>query len=296
MIYIDLGNGETKIWGEDNKYHSFRSTVVYNRHLYQQTDNVYAVECEGVNMVIGAADGNTFPGSRRYDREEYLMCLLTAIAIGSNGKKMIQADIKLNLPIMLYQNEDFYNKLACFTKIRNKSITINGETYNITINSVQPLPEGMVLQVLEENKFKNKRNLFIDLGYETVDIMAAMDSTIELIETIDFGINKLYKHIANLLNCPFSTVEYYFRDTKNAVINYSEYDFSEEKTAAVKWYSAEIIEKLEDLINLSSVNAVYLIGGGAEICFRDLKKMLKNQVHKMPNPSFQNVDIFQVLE
>ncbi|OSA97302.1 UNVERIFIED_ORG: hypothetical protein B2H98_08125 [Clostridium botulinum] len=297
---IDLGNGVTKIEGANGKKFKFRSTVVTDRNVIERSEDTHIVNIDGVGSIIGAKDGKTFPGERRYSRTDYLHTLLTAICIGHDDKEKtdINAKIKLNLPLELYQDDLYINKLKKFEVISDKRVSVDGVAYRVNIDKVIPLPEGLLLNTLPEHEVENKRNMFLDFGYGTLDVIIALGYNIEQVKTVKQGISILYDAMAKKLHTTRENIEYYYSIPSEAIIECEPRDITDIKESCLDEYADDILNFLERLNggSLEGINKVYFLGGGSEVIYMDFKKYIKNKTEIVKNPTYSNVEIFSGLE
>lgn len=297
---IDLGNGVTKIKGSQGKFFKFRSTVVTNRNVMELSDDTHMVQIDGVGSIIGAKDGKTFPGERRYSRIDYLHTLLTAICVGHDNKNVtdINARVLLNLPLELYQDDEYTLKLKKFEQIKQKRVVVDGIVYSVTINEIVPLPEGLLLNTLPEEVVKNRRNMFLDFGYGTLDIIIALGYDIEQVRTVKKGISTLYNAMAKKLHTTQENIEYYYSIPTEAIIECEPRDITDIKISCLDEYADDILNILDDLNggSLEGINKIYFLGGGSEVIYNDFLKYIKNSTEIVENPTYSNVQIFEGLD
>ncbi|ETJ35681.1 hypothetical protein Q604_UNBC09960G0001, partial [human gut metagenome] len=239
---IDVGNGVTKLKTVNGEYKKFLSTVV-NKEIMELSDDTHMISVDGVSSIIGAKDGKTFPGERRYSRQDYLHTLLTAICVAHDNKSVeeINARVLLNLPLELYQDDTYSLKLKKFEKIKNKRAVVDSVVYNVNINEIVPLPEGLLLNTLSEELVENKRNMFLDFGYGTLDIIIALGYEIEQIKTVKKGISILYNAMAKKLNTTQQNIEYYYNMPTKAIIECEPRDISNIKETCLDEYADDIL-------------------------------------------------------
>lgn len=294
---IDLGNGLTKVKAK-GKYYCFRSTIVTNRNVVKRSDDTHIVNIDGIGCIIGAKDGKTFAGERRYDRSDYLYTLLTAICVGHNNEEdpEINAIVHLNLPLELYQKEEYRNKLLKFEGIK-KEVIVDGVKYNINIVGIIPMAEGLLLNTLKQEEVEDKRNIFLDFGYGTLDVIVAYGYIIEQIKTYKLGINNLYNLIANKLNTTMANIEYYYDMPDKAIIDCKPKDITEYKRNGLIEYTDNILNLIESLVggSFEGIYKFYFLGGGSNVIYNNFAECIENMSVLVPNSLYSNVDIFESL-
>lgn len=134
--------------------------------------------------------------------------------------------------------------------------------------------------------------MVVDIGYDTVDVTVADGWNLTQVETFNNGIGNLYSIIAADLNCNICDVEFYYNRANNAIINYKKKDITKNINNGKITYVNSILRSLENMTDLSRIDKIYLIGGGAELIYKEFKKYSKNDVIKVNNSTFKNVEIF----
>lgn len=263
---IDLGNKVVKTSGM-NKFNS----KVANGHFDLNKDDI-KIEYEGKNYTVGT--GTAVLGNDRYFNKLYDICLLTAIALSSNGT-FIEENIVIGMPPELFESalkdkvEEKLNNMGL------KNITVNGIKKTIRILKAHVFEESAI--VFKDTKsYRGKRVLVIDIGGGTSDISQFNNLTLEKSTTTKYGMLSLYENMKKSINTKYLT-----KLTSEDMI-----DLVNKNVAIVKG-SAKDISFTKDIIqdhvlqiynevqNFDYDNSeILIIGGGATPLSEYFKKLL----------------------
>ncbi|RXI70525.1 ParM/StbA family protein, partial [Clostridium tetani] len=255
-IGIDIGNGYTK-FGEEK----FASRVKVGEKISfgNHKKEVHYVEYEGVNYIVGK--GSIFTGDDRYFSKEYIICLLTALALSNKNEDFIEEDIVVGLPERKYKLlGDKVKDYLC--KIGQKQIIVDGKEYTIRINDVIVFIESAypILKSIEDNV------LIIDNGAGTINVTQWEDLSIINSATYSEAMYAMYANVSSYLNntkgSDFKPVDIEkILNKKTVTIDQDEVNI-EDIRPIVSSHIKEIASFIKNEFKYKDAKNIYLIGGG----------------------------------
>lgn len=298
---------EKKILGLDNGYHftktnemiKFLSTVSKGHDDYNS--NILEIEVNGVNYIVGEPNGDYIVDADKFKSEEGIELLkitsLMAIGLSYPNEKFIETNIVGGLPVAYYskQREDYIKTIK---ELDGTTIRINKIGFNqtIKINEVLVIPQSVGV-VFEKNLGK-ETSLVIDIGGGTWDVSQFNGYKMEKKATYGEGMLVLYSKIAQFLN---ST--YYTKYTANDIYDLIERGFftvdGEKKSIVVveniiKNHVSNVIANIKRDFEVSSVDNIFLIGGGADVLLKYTKDIIP-QAKIEKNTVFSNACNFKTI-
>ncbi|MPQ43754.1 ParM/StbA family protein [Clostridium tarantellae] len=254
---IDIGNGYTKFNG--GKFAS-RVKIGEKVSFGKAKKEVHYINYEGMNYIVG--EGAIFTGDERYFSKEYEICLLSSIALSSEGEDFINANIVIGLPEKKHKliAQKLKNHIK---KLGQKQITVDEVDYTIKIEDVLIFIEGAypILKDIEDNV------IVIDNGAGTINVTHWEDLSIVNSATYTESMYKMYAEIASYLNLNKGTdfkptdIEKIF-NKKTIIVNQEEVDISDIRKI-ISSHIKEIASYIKNDFKVKEVSKIYLVGGGA---------------------------------
>ena len=299
---IDIGNAFTKT----SKGVKFLSKVS-NDYGKGYSNNCYDVAWNDNKYLVGDIDGVSFTNSDKYTTEEYLVTLLTSIALSyiDNDSDVINAYIGLGIPVEEYEYlKDKCKKTAL--QLNTQQITVNGVTKTINIKDVTVVPQSAIIADKDMNDLPA---LIFDFGGGTLDVSVwDINSNGRIYKTYGKSYNEFgFDHVVD----KFITA---LRATRNINIDYfnaltlldnpiitskvrSEINITEERDDLLISYLKKIKKEL-DKDNLPSfINSVYLCGGCGKVLKDKLEEIFeynKGSIQADKEPQLSNACIYEL--
>lgn len=261
---IDVGNGFVKYDG-NNIFMSRVALGELSKANDSSENDVYQVEYEGLNYIVGT--GNEFITSKRHMKDEYLLCMLTAIAKKSKDKD-ICATTCIGVPVDTFQDREYITKInEKYNSGKQYSIKVNGISKNIRIQKCAVITESAYPLLTEDNS----DIIVIDVGTGTISVVHWKNKKIvgSDFRTYSEGLyvlaNKINKIIKNMYKEDLS-VEYILSNLgkDKILINQREKDFSFHKKLIGNHITA-VSSKIVTDFRLNEVEKIYVQGGGAKV-------------------------------
>lgn len=299
IIGIDIGNSFTKT-SEGIK---FPSKVSKNYGKSYLNDAYSVVLNEKDKFLVGDPLGVSFTSSNKYLQQEYIVTLLTAVALsGKKWKKdRLDVNIVLGCPVEVY---DYQKKSAKESAINlgPQSITIGDYSCVVNIEDVIVAPQSAIVGTKPVEHFPI---LVLDFGGGTLDVSLwcindnnipckTYDKTLDKYgfdNVVDEFIRKLY------LNGISSTYEECLKYLNNPIMNtvFGRIDYSEIKDEILKDYVKNIFKDLMKYNLPKFINTVYIIGGCSEVIKDYVVSEMQLQQDKVlvdENPQFSNANSY----
>ena len=265
---IDVGNGYTKFNGG-----RFLSKVEVGL-LEEPTGEIHSVRFRGMDYMVGSPNGATVLERNKYFTENYLILLLTGIALSKvNTTGEVHAKITIGVPADQYKKE-VREKIANHLIGTKEYITVDGKQYEIYIDDVIVFMEGSsVFKTGDMGKV-----LVVDVGNGTINIVLWRDGRKVSSYTFPKSISSLQGEMAEILG-----TKYNFTITPDKA---EEYVGAERLFIDTGWVEVPELQKLlENLVTtcagaiqrnqkleVQSCEKVLIIGGGAEKTFQHFQK------------------------
>lgn len=212
--------------------------------------------------------------------------------------------LTVTLPVTeFFQEDNQPNMVNIESKKKNvlRDIILNkGETFFIKEINVMPesLPAALASVVADEVS-PLERSLIIDLGGTTLDcglVQGAFDSVSFIKGNSEIGTSRITKAVMSALINASTPTSYYVADEiiKNHTDeNYlrrlvNDIDQIDAIKNVIKLESSSLADSVKNEIStFSSMNRIYLTGGGAEIIYPYIKQFFPNhRVNKVSDPQF----------
>ena len=295
-VIMDLGNGAVKLRNSKGELVSFKATTKLNSNEYDMTDKHEITLHEGLNndiyYVIGDMEGEYCASERRYLKEDYKALLLTAIgvALKPENDEEFEIDLGLNLPLTTFKEGKMDSVIKSKFEGKKFEFKVDKKEYKINILSVTTLPENLVVGLLKNDEIKYK-NLFFDLGNGTADILFTEGTKLGRMKTVYMGIDTLMERMCEKSGARKNQIIKYWRNLSEISVKGNEKNLNIIKEDTLLDYVSDLIEvaEKENGGNLDDVNTIYLLGGGAELIEKTMRKFIKNKIIVFDNPQFANL-------
>lgn len=294
-IAIDLGNGYTKLM----KGESFPSRVkVGERFDINKKNKSHQVTYDDISYIVGGETGAMAMGEDKYEKIEYEVCLMTAIALSSEDR-LIEANLVVGLPWENYKRQKDFVKER-IEKIGQKKITVNGDLKIIRIMQCEVFVEGALPFLLQDELREDEKTLVIDMGMGTINI-----SLWEGVDHVDHstypkGMFKLYSEIAKKLNEPNGT-DYMPIDIRTLLYKNTITNPKGEKVD-ITWIRNDVqnfINEVASSINgdypVRTIEKIYLVGGGGMDTVTYWENAYKNKLKLYDDAQYANVRVYEYI-
>lgn len=302
-LVVDLGNGVVKLKDSKGVCHTFLSTTKAAANDFDDIeghhDLTMIVDNIEVKYLVGDADGDYCRNRRRYSTIDYKALLLTAIGVAFKNDKDNIFDLTLgvNLPITLYKDVKYIKQIRENCKGLH-SFFVDGKKYVIKIEDIISLPENLIASTLSREDIM-KKNLFIDIGSGTVDLLFCENGNLGNNVTDYCGIKDLEMDIAKKAGIQENQVHKYWDDMSDIVIGRQSRNVTRIKDTSVNRYVNNIISLAEKNNggSIMDVSTVYVLGGGANIVGKEIEDMLEdtNRVVIVEGATFANLNCMETM-
>lgn len=289
---IDVGNGFTKYDG--NKSFASRVTLGQLSKASEKMKGINEIEYDGDTYITGT--GNEFITNNRHLKDDYLICILAAIAIKTKDIKDIEATICIGVPIETLQNTEYIQKIRDkYNNGQTYKYKFNGLEKNVTLKKCMIFTESAAPFIYDDYTDQ----IVIDVGAGTISVAHWNKMKIVGTEfhTYNEGMyvvcNKILKELKNKSNEDVS-VEYVQKNLGNDTIklNNTEIDFRFHKKILAR-HITSIVSKINTDFKTNEVKKIRLIGGGASITYDYWKDDLGDNVLLEKEPQFVNSKVYQ---
>lgn len=288
FLGVDVGNGYTK-----SRKVKFESRVSMGRGLKVGNNrNTYSVNYNGMDYVVGR--GKHFTQTGRHLTDNYLLCLLVAIAENFKHEDVIDLEVTVGLPFQEYMNvesslvDDILNKL---TNPKGFDINIDGRDVHICIHEATVYPEGTY--PIYKEKMGNV--LGIDMGMGTINIAQFLDMGVIFHKTIPDAMNSLYLKLQDAVNNTYTGADVSL-DTIVRYFDKDEIPVNQEMRDArflrkyIEEHVANLFGMIEGLVKVADIEEIYLMGGGGIATERYWKKHIP-KIQLVPHAQDINAEI-----
>lgn len=296
-----------KILGLDNGYNFTKTStgVCIHSTIKPGTDdinNVIQINVAGKDYVVGETNGTYIADADKLksaaSKEVLKVTTLAAIGLSYPTETFIDINLVVGVPVGYFSNqkEDMKNLMENI----NEKIYINqvGMDQTIKINEVLVYPQSAGLVFKRAKELKNESSLIIDIGGGTWDISQFNGLKLEEKATYQEGMLVLYEKIAQYLNS-----NYYTNYEPSEVYNLLKRGFftatGEKKSidlvkSVIVSHVNGIMTKLTRSFDVTSVDNIFLIGGGAKELQFYIKEHLPN-AELIENAQFTNSECFELM-
>ena len=286
---VDVGNGYTKYKGG-----KFASKVDVGT-LEEPHGEVHAVTFRGMDYIVGSTNGAKVIEEDKYFSENYLILLLTGIALSCKDAEEIDAYVTVGVPANQY-NKAFREKIKQHLKGINENIIVDGVKYTIYLDEVEVGMEGCV--VFKTNDTETV--LGIDVGAGTINAVLWKNKRRVYDYTFDKSFKSLHIEMSDVLKKKYS-----FRQEPEKMEQYVGAEY-----VKIKGLSTEVPELKKLLENFiatcsgtiqrneklewQSCDKIVIFGGGAEKTFPYFKKAFPH-AEPIENSQFINQEVYEMI-
>lgn len=291
VLGIDIGNGFTKYDG--NRSFASRVTLGQLSKASESQKGTYEVVYDGESYIVGL--GNEFITNKRHLKDDYLICMLTAISIKSKEDD-VEAHICIGVPIETLQNTQYIQKIKdTYNTNTVYKFKFNNTEKNILIKECSVFTESAAPFIYNDHTDQ----IVIDVGTGTISVAHWNKMKIVGTEfhTYNEGMyivcNKIAKELKNKYNEDVR-VEYIQKNLGNDVIklNNTEYDFKFHKKILER-HITSVVSKINTDFQINEVKKIRLMGGGANITYDYWKEDLGDNVLLEKEAQFVNAKVYQ---
>lgn len=291
VLGIDVGNGFTKY--DSNKAFASRITLGQLSKASEKMKGAYEIEYDGDTYIVGI--GNEFITSKRHLKDDYLICMLTAIALKSK-ENSIEAFICIGVPIETFQNTDYIKTISeRYNKQKKYVFKIDGVEKDVTIKTCAIFTESAAPFIYSDYSDQ----IVIDVGTGTISVTHWNKLKIVGTEfhTYNEGMyvvcNKIVKELKNKYNEDVS-VEFIQRNLGKDTIrlNNNDYDFRFHKKIMGR-HITSVVSKINTDFKTNEVKKIRLMGGGASITYDYWKDDLGDNVILEKEAQYVNAKVYQ---
>lgn len=299
ILGVDIGNAYTKT-STGIKFPSKVSKSYGKSYL----ENAYSVVLnENEKYLVGDPNGISFTSNNKYRQEEYIITLLTAIALSGREMKMDRLDVNLVLgcPVELFDAQ----KLLCKETAQNlapQNITIGNYSVVINIENVLVAPQSAVVGDKPKEHFPI---MVMDFGGGTLDVSIwDLDKDSNPYKTYDktlnnYGFDSIINQFIRQLylqdiNCTYEEALNYLNTPKIDTV-FGSIDYSDIKDSIIREYIKNIFNDLLRYNMPKLINTVHVIGGCSKLVRPYLIEEMKLQESKViidDNPQFSNAEAY----
>lgn len=306
---VDLGNGWVKSNGT-----RFASAVEEGvlPTIGERQAGHHQVSMDGIDFIVGR--GSKFITPNRYTREEYKVCLMTAIAREAKRRGIETQDVIVEICVGIPQD---LHKLKGYAKQMKEYIESWGTTtvevdtdiegglnakYNVTIRKVLVFVEGAI--VLMTGTMGEV--LTMDIGSGTYNAVLWKDGALIADDTKKAGASYIYQQIHLRLKQQFG-VEIATDRIEECVMK-GEYKLPLGATQQVTDLTAifdrtiracvlKIYDKLNETtkFNFDTIQTVQFLGGGATFTFPYWQEILGDKAVLVDNAQYINSEIYEAV-
>lgn len=296
-----------KILGLDNGYNFTKTStgVCIHSTIKQGIDdinNVIQTSVNGKDYIVGETDGTYIADADKLknaaSKEVLKVTTLTAIGLSYPTDTFIDINLVVGVPVGYFSNQK--EDMKYLMENINEKIYINkvGIEQTIKINEVLVYPQSAGLVFKRANELKNESSLIIDIGGGTWDISQFNGLKLEEKATYQEGMLILYEKIAQYLNSNYYTnyepSEIYHLLQRGFFTASGDKKSMDLVKEVIVSHVNVIMTKLTRSFDVTSVDNIFLIGGGANELHFYIKEHLPN-AELVGNAQFTNADCFELM-
>lgn len=296
-----------KILGLDNGYNFTKTStgVCIHSTIKPGTDdinNVIQINVTGKDYIVGETNGTYIADADKLksatSKEVLKVTTLTAIGLSYPTETFIDVNLVVGVPVGFYSNQK--EEMKYVMEKMNEKIYINqvGVEQTIRINEVLVYPQSAGLVFKRANELKNESSLIIDIGGGTWDISQFNGLKLEEKATYQEGMLILYEKIAQFLNSNYYTnyepSEIYHLLKRGFFTATGEKKSMDLVKDVIISHVNGIMTKLTRSFDVTSVDNIFLIGGGAKELHFYIKDHLPN-AELVENAQFTNAECFELM-
>ncbi len=275
----------------------FPSTVSKGKDIDINADTIQA-NINGTDYIVGAQDGVYVADNNKIDSLVTEICTFTAIAKSFPDVKTIDCNIVAGLPVAYYskQKKDFKSKLLNYG---SKEVIIRNKEFKINIPDVEIYPQSAGVVFMHSTDIKKDDSLVIDIGGGTVDVSAFHGLRLTNMATYNLGMLTLYSKLAQKLDSDYECnyMYYHMYDIlKKRYITTNKFGRIDLKVLdeEIDKHVNAILSNIKRDFNYSTMDNLFVIGGGGIELYDRLKRELKNAV-LCDNAQFINANAFELM-
>lgn len=304
---IQRGMTMRNILGLDNGYNftktskgiNFCSTIQKGKEFI---NNSHQIEVDGEHYIVGEPYGHYTADSDKLktpqSREIVKVCSQTAIGLSFPHDEIIDLDLVVGCPIAFFsQQKDEMIKLM---KELSGEIYIKeiGKKQTINVHEVLAFPQGVGIVFKHASDVKNATSLVIDIGGGTWDVAQFDGLKLTNKATYQEGMLILYEKIAQELNAThgskFKASDIYSLIERGYFTVFGDKKSMDEVKPIIEGHIDDVKAQIERSFDISSMDNVFLIGGGADSMASYVKKYIPN-IHVEKKNQFTNAECFEYM-
>lgn len=295
------------ILGLDNGYNFTKSSKGVCIHSTikpgpDDINNVIQTTIKGKEYIVGEPDGAYIADADKLknaaSKEVLKVTTLTAIGMSYPTESFIDVNLVVGVPVGYFSKQR--EELKYMMENLNEKIYVNqvGIEQTIKVNEVLVYPQSAGLVFKKANTLKEESTLIIDIGGGTWDISQFNGLKLENKATYPEGMLILYEKISQFLNSNYYTKydpsEVYHLLKRGFFTSAGEKKSMDLVKPIIINHVREIMTKLTRAFDVTSVDNVFLIGGGAAELTPYIKDNIPN-AELEENAQFTNAECFELM-
>ena len=295
------------ILGLDNGYNFTKSSkgVCIHSTIKTGTDdinNVIQTTINGKEYIVGEPNGTYIADADKMKsaatKEVLKVTTLTAKGMSYPKEQFIDVNLVVGVPVGYFSKQR--EELKYMMENLGEKVYINqvGIEQTIKINEVLVYPQSAGLVFKNASKLKEESTLVIDIGGGTWDISQFNGLKLEEKATYQEGMLVLYEKVAQFLNSNYYTnyepSEIYHLLKRGFFTSTGEKKSMDLVKPVIANHIREIMTKLTRAFDVTSVDNIFLIGGGAAELTPYIKDHIPN-AELEENAQFTNAECFELM-
>ncbi len=301
---------KSKILGLDNGFKATKTSKKISicstiEKRVDDINDVIQVKIAGENYVVGEPDGDYISDADKLKTPENIenlkVCTLTAIGLSYPNETFIDVNLIVGLPVAYFtqQKEEFKKMMENISeKIYINKLGIE-QTIQVKKALVFPQSAGLIFKKAQESdRIKKETSLVIDVGGGTWDISQFDGLKLVNKATYPNGMLILHSKIAQELNSKhytkFKTSNIYDLLMRGYFSVEGEKKSMSEVDHLINKAVFDVITNLNRDFDVTNVDNIYLIGGGADEVKPFLDKYISN-IELEKDSQFINAECFELM-
>lgn len=301
---------KSKILGLDNGFKATKTSKKISicstiEKRVDDINDVIQVKIAGENYVVGEPDGDYISDADKLKTPENIenlkVCTLTAIGLSYPNETFIDVNLIVGLPVAYFtqQKEEFKKMMENISeKIYINKLGIE-QTIQVKKALVFPQSAGLIFKKAQESdRIKKETSLVIDVGGGTWDISQFDGLKLVNKATYPNGMLILHSKIAQELNSKhytkFKTSNIYDLLMRGYFSVEGEKKSMSEVDHLINKAVFDVITNINRDFDVTNVDNIYLIGGGADEVKPFLDKYISN-IELEKDSQFINAECFELM-